>query len=101
MKKLQIKLTYHSAVDVITNSSSEIFCRIRSEKFLETIRFELSKILKRELSIETVYDDKGCIDFWIENGSDEEISEDFRALLKGFLNNLVGQNNFEISDHED
>lgn len=98
--KVNIKISYHSAVDVITNSSSEIFCQITSKEFLTQIKEELEVVFGRTINIDDYSEESGTdqsINFWIEWGDNETITNDFIKLLEYTLNNLVGPNNYKIN----
>lgn len=100
MEKILIKLNYHSMVDVITNSSSEIFCQITSKEFLTQIKEELEVVFGRTISIDDYSEEPETdksINFWIEYGDNETITGDFIKLLEYTLNNLVGPNNYKIN----
>lgn len=93
-------------VDVITNSSTEIFCQITSDEFLNEIQIELSKILNREVNITPLYDydtdkeiDK-CIEFSVEYGDNYDLTGDFVNLIEFYLNQTIGKVNYKISKGE-
>jgi hypothetical protein len=98
MKKLKIKITFHSMVDVITNSSSEIFCQIKSKEFLEEIALYLTEILGREIEYcDDCDEDDNSIDFWIEYGDYDYLTDDFSKLLNIVLSEKFGKENYTIS----
>lgn len=104
MLKLLIRLQSFS--DVITNSSSEIFCQIKSisSSGINAIAEYLNTILPCEVSPSMRYDDEEdseedghTIDFWIEQGSDaEHIGDNFAALLEHVLLQHFNEDSFEI-----
>lgn len=102
--KLKITLKPHSVIDVITNSSTEIFCSIRSAQFINEIAEELSKILEREIEpILVDFNDEDIpnpisqIDFWMEYGDEaDDIQADFRKLVEYVLTEKFGEGNFEV-----
>jgi hypothetical protein len=86
----------HSIIDVITNSSTELFCGVFSKEKLEDIRDFLSNLLDKKLSLYGDFD-KDFIVFEIERGGgDEEITSDFIKLLNKILEDNFGKGNFEI-----
>lgn len=100
---MKVSLFPHSAVDVITNSSTELFCEITSEQHLPLIKEYLENILGRNIYItpfdtDDEYDEKyvPCIQFEVEYMENNGITSDFCALLDACLTNLVGKGNFKI-----
>lgn len=109
MKNIIVKIYPHSVIDVITNSSTEIFCRITSDEFLNEIQKSLSKILNRDVKIYPMYSydeegneyaDKECIEFAIEYGDNDNLTEDFVNLIEFYLNQTIGENNYKINRGE-
>ena len=105
---IKVKLFPHSVIDVITNSSTEIFCRIISDEFLKEIQKELSKVLGREIDINPLYDwetgdeDRECIQFEMERYSEtDQLQEDFVSLIDNYLKNTIGENNYKIDQNVD
>ena len=101
---IQIIINYHSAVDVITNSSTEIFCEITSADFLPIIQNGIESILGHPVYVfpdeedrENYSDYAPRIQFEIRYGDSYELRNDFCALLENYLTNLVGQGNFKIN----
>ena len=102
--KIKITIKPHSIVDIITNSSTEIFCSIKSDNFIHEIAEELSKILGRnveenirDFNDEDITNPINQIDFWMEYGSDEDdIQSDFRRLIEYVLTEKFGEGNFEV-----
>lgn len=87
-------------VDVITNSSSEIFCQITSKEFLTQIKEELEIIFGRTIDIDDYSEESEndhSINFWIEWGDNETVTNDFIKLLKHILDALVGSENYTIN----
>lgn len=97
MKMLILLQKPHSFVDLITNSSTELFCEITSEKYFPIIREELERIFQHKVRVSNYEDGLQVIQFEIEYGDNEEICDDFCALLENYLTNLVGQGNFKIN----
>ena len=104
--KIDIKI--QSISDIITNSSSEVFCTITG-KDLEAIA-ELLKPLFSEHDSDLY----PCMDFYDEDEWDEGypgliqislpygydgITEFYRAGLKAILDQTIGENNYDI-DYE-
>lgn len=93
-------------VDVITNSSTEIFCQITSENFLDKIQEGLSDLLGRPIDLTPLLNDeweetdKSCIEFEIEYNNDDYVTNDFINLIEFYLNVLVGKNNYKINKGE-
>jgi hypothetical protein len=100
--KTKITIYPHSAVDFITNSSSEIFCRIESKNFIKEIHAYLEKVLGRRVDIEENmehYPDGILprIDFSIEWGEDNStITNDFVNMLNELLDQNIGKDNYDI-----
>lgn len=101
--KAIVKINYHSAVDVITNSSTEIFCQITSDDFLKEIQEALSKILNRGVYISPLYnpltdeEDSNCIEFGIEYGDNDNLTGDFVNLIEFYLDSTIGKENYKIN----
>lgn len=102
---INVKVFPHSVIDVITNSSTEIFCQITSTEFLKEIKEALSKILNRNIEIRPLYDwrssdeDGECIEFEIEYGDNDHLTEDFVSLIEFYLNITIGKDNYKINRH--
>ena len=97
---MKIEIKYHSSIDLITNSSTELFCEITaSDEFLNIIQKELSELFQREIKIVDCYDEYNCIQFDIEYGSETQdiLTNDYVKLLDVYLTNLVGKNNYKIN----
>lgn len=96
--KITININYHSIVDIITNSSTEIFCSISSTNFIDAIAAELTTLLGRKITPGDWDEDTSKISFSMEYGSDMDyIQEDFRKLMTYFLEEKFGKENFTIS----
>lgn len=63
---MKVKFNIHSFIDIITNSSTEIFCKIKG-KTKEIIEKMIKSIMK----------EIGCtgVDFTVEQGTDEDDNE--------------------------
>ena len=100
-----VVIKVQSISDIITNSSSEVFCTITG-KDLEAI----AELLK-PLFLEHDPDLYPCIDFYDEDEWDEGhpgliqislpygydgITEFYRAGLKAILDQTIGENNYDI-----
>lgn len=100
---IKVTINYHSAVDVITNSSTELFCEVTSKDFMPTIKAGLELVLGHEVDIRPSLEnsdfgpEEPSITFEIDQGSEHDITDDFCALLENYLTNLVGKNNFKIN----
>lgn len=99
MKKVKIRLNFHSIVDIITNSSSEIFCRIKSAEHMKEVEELLSEVLGRRVTVDD-YDDEedNSIDFRIEWGDNGTVASDFVSMVKYILTTKLGEGTFEIID---
>ena len=98
MKKIKITITYHSAIDIITNSSSEIFCMVKSDTHFKEIEKLLLDILGPELLLEYNEDtNERSICFSAEWGSNA-LAEDFLHLLEYILIEKIGIGNFKIEN---
>lgn len=95
-KKIKVVIKPHSIIDVITNSSTEIFCAINSKDHFEDIKLFLENILNKEVEIYKEYEENKYIVFSIEYGENENIKNDFIKLLKRVLEENFGKDNFEI-----
>lgn len=90
---MRLRLYIQSISDLITNSSTEVFCRLTVDKkdIMESIESYLSTITGDDYSIRSEYDsDKPYIDFWVEMGAfndAESIPTLFTAMLKELLIN--------------
>jgi len=105
---IKVTINYHSAVDVITNSSTELFCEITSKDFMPLIQAGLGSVLGHEVDIwphpedvasepEYYVDSYPSIQFAIEYGDNDQLCNDFCALLDNYLTSLVGKKNFKIN----
>lgn len=103
MLKLLIRLQSFS--DVITNSSSEIFCQVKaiSSSGINAIAEYLNTILPYRVYPSKDEDEDedsngdNTIDFWIEWGSDtESMADNFAALLKQVLLQHFNEDSFEV-----
>lgn len=105
---IKVTINYHSAVDVITNSSTELFCEITSKDFMPLIQAGLGSVLGHEVEVYPTVEDiekypedyaekSPSIQFAIEYGDNEQLCDDFCALLNNYLTNLVGRGNFNIN----
>jgi len=95
MSRVFFTIKPHSIIDVITNSSTEIFCAVFSkEKFKEISDF-LGELLGREVVTLSENDEK-FIEFSIERGDNENITDDFVKLMNKILEDNFGKDNFEI-----
>lgn len=104
---MKIKIKTHSLIDVITNSSSEIFCTIKG-KTQETIEEMINEIVKEfgctavEFRVYPVEYENKHGDY-IESETDFEISYDYECnhepcqmMLKRF-EELFGEENIEYN----
>ncbi len=98
-KKVIFVIHPHSIVDVITNSSTELFCGVFSKNKFEDIKLYLEEVLGEELEI-LADDESGnivnYIGFSIEYGDNEQITSEFIKILSKLLENTFGKHNFEI-----
>lgn len=96
---IKVTINYHSAVDIITNSSTELFCEVTSKDFMPLIQAGLGSILGHEGELYPTTEDieSPAIQFSIEYGDNEQLCNDFCALLNNYLTNLVGKDNFKIN----
>lgn len=105
---LKVIIFFHSAVDVITNSSTELFCEVTSEHHLSFIKGILEQTFGREVDIypspeevlqypENYKTNIPCIQFSIEYIDDHSITDDFCSLLDAYLTSLIGKGNFKIN----
>jgi hypothetical protein len=110
MDRIIVSLKIHSFVDIITNSSTELFCEIESDTILPKIKEYLELILKREIEIfpseedikfdpEYLKDESKRIQFEIERGDNDEITDDFCKLLDVVLTKEFGKENFRINNN--
>jgi len=100
---IKVTINYHSAVDVITNSSTELFCEITSKDFMPLIQAGLGSVLGHEVDVWPHPDDieedeeyTPAIQFAIEYGDNDQLCDDFCALLDNYLTNLVGRGNYKL-----
>ena len=91
------RLTIQSTSDVITNSSSSVFCRIESEKNLDTIYEMLKPLFKGdyydecEMGISFIEDEEFnnfYIDITIPYGMGDSINTFIQAGLEKMLENI-------------
>ncbi len=70
MKKRIGKVITHSCIDVITNSSTELFCTVKGQK----------KIIDNV--IKDMFSDMGCsaVEMWAEQAEDEESGKNMRGV---------------------
>lgn len=104
----KISISIQSFSDVITNSSSEIFCQIEANDAhgIQVIAEYLNSILPYKVTPSMVYDNKtdeeyegNTIDFWAELGSldDTPFPEQFAALLNEVLLEHFNEGSFKIN----
>ena len=96
MKTVTFIIKFHSAVDVITNSSTELFCGVFSKDKFNEIKAYLEEVLDKELEILPNDDDSNFIGFSAEYGEDSQVTTEFIKILSKLLENTFGKNNFEI-----
>lgn len=94
--KVDIKI--QSISDIITNSSSEVFCTITG-KDVESIYQVLSPFFlgdDSEMDPTLCYDeDSGSVQVWMPYGYDG-ITTFYRAGLKAVLDQAIGENNYSV-----
>lgn len=101
---LTIAINVHSITDVVTNSSSEIFCQISANpEIIESIVSYLNTNFKHGKFIEAndYYGEgeKIYIDFWCEMGAFTDygyIPELFAEMLDKLLAPIFGKENYKI-----
>lgn len=100
MESLKLRLNIQSISDIITNSSSEIFCRIESKEHINEIKEFLNNIGVHANIEEDYYEPgeekQGVIDFWIEWGDHETATDAFVAVLRKLLSDYFPEGSFEI-----
>lgn len=114
--KLYLKVNIQSISDIITNSSSEIFCVVKGGDASVTniVAKHLSYVLGRNITVDTdteVWDEESqeCIKsdnppimFSMEIGYDNDwVKEDFRALIKATLDAHFGVGVVTVEGGED
>ncbi len=104
MKNMKIKIKIQSINDIITNSSSEVICRIDSndDKIKESIYELLSGLLpgddsERDATV-SIWDDKIVIDVPIDQWSSIAF---YRAGIDAILSEKFGKENYIIEYEED
>lgn len=95
-KKITFVIKPHSVVDIITNSSSEIFCTVHSADNLKEIKDYLSALLNRTVDTDDDCDNGEYIAFSLEYGDTDLIISDFIKLLTKVLSDTFGETNFQI-----
>lgn len=105
---MKIKVKIQSVSDIITNSSSEVFCTITG-KDTKSIYEILSPLFKGDPELAPY------LDYWEENEYDKgapemihlnipyscsEVSEFYKAGIEALLTKYFGEGNYEI-DYED
>lgn len=106
--KALIRFSIQSFSDVITNSSSEIFCQIEANDThgIEAIAEYLNSILPYKVTPSTRYDSEtdeeyegNTIDFWVELGAlnDTPFPEQFAAILNEVLLYHFNEGSFRIN----
>lgn len=91
---MRIIIPIQSFTDLITNSSSEIFCEIVtiSTEQLDAVAAFLSTVLKRPITPADYSETRKVIEFWIEWGADESpIQVDFRNVIQYILDKEFGE----------
>ena len=101
---MKIKIKIQSVSDVITNSSSEVICKIDSndEEIKKSIYELLSDLLpgddsEMEPTI-NIWDDKIVVDIPIDQWNNTAF---FRAGIEAILNEKFGKENYTIDYEED
>jgi len=106
---IQVTIFPHSCIDVITNSSTELFCEISSKRYLPVIKAGLEELFGHEVFVnfsneiyedaETnpTYGEDSAIQFEIEYGDFSTLTNEFCSLLNFYLISLVGEGNFKIN----
>lgn len=106
-KMLVIKIPLQSVSDIITNSSSELFCTVKGGK--QTLEM-IAKVLKGlidECNTHITFQDiyycemngnvsvEPYVEWWIGHGL--EINKEFlRKSVKAWLDDKIGEHNYEI-----
>jgi len=91
---MKIKLKIQSISDIITNSSSEIFCAIKSDK--NTI-IAITEYLQSLGCRFGSWEDDNMIIFDTPYGEgDSGVEESFIPILRELLNKQFGKENYEI-----
>jgi hypothetical protein len=101
---MKIKIKIQSISDLITNSSSEVFCRINSED--PEIKKQILALLEDlipgdDLEMEPVirvWDDEIVLDMPYDYWSSKTF---YRAGLEAILKEKFGENNYTINYEED
>lgn len=103
VRNVGIKIPYQSISNIITNSSSEVFCRVEAdEALLEEMAEFLKEIIGYRVEIYS-YEDLGeefYFEFQMEYGDNGWIQRAFRNMLQRILEEKFGKDNFEIFDEE-
>ena len=97
MHVAKVVFNIQSISDIITNSSSEIFCRVESKEHIEDIAKVLNNIFAL-YGYQCYAGDEG-IDFWIDLGAfedNESVKYMFMALIKNTLLMYFSPDDFEI-----
>lgn len=96
---MKIKIQIQSVSDIITNSSSEVFCTITSGNFIN----EIHELLKPLFGNDDFYDDinpgmsldGNCIEISMPYGM-SNVEEFYKAGLKAILDIHIGEENYSI-----
>lgn len=91
---MRIIIPIQSFTDLVTNSSSEVFCEIIviSAEQVDSVAAFLSTILDRTISPVEYSPDRKVIEFWVEWGEDgDPIQSDFRNMIKYILDKEFGE----------
>lgn len=103
MTGLRLFLNIQSLSDIVTNSSSEVFCEVVTVtgELLDQAAKYLSTILDRKVEVVDYSADNKKIEFWIEWGDDDStVKEDFRKLIKHILDKEFGPGVFIVREGE-
>lgn len=109
MKGFKIKIQIQSISDIITNSSSEVFCMINSRD--EEIKKRIYEYLKNDLFPGKYSDEEPTVDYWDDEDNDEiqiwlpydhcSSLTFYKAGIEAILNEKFGKNNYTIEYNED
>lgn len=103
VKNVGIKILCQSVSSIITNSSSEVFCRVEADKeLLKEMAVFLKGIIGYGVEIYS-YEDMGqdfYFQFSMEYGDNGWIQSVFRGMLQHILEEKFGKDNFEIFEEE-
>lgn len=110
---MKVQLNIQSISDVITNSSTEIFCQIQPSTYevAKEIKAFLSGLSRRKIEIEDnayEYDDNDepinphpVINFIIEYGDYDYLTKDFATLLDVALSSVFPKESYTIDTNVD